>query len=248
MKFIILFDFFKVDLFFIVGYGENEMSGIDIIIPVYNEEESVEELIKRISAVCPEGNITFVDNASKDRTVERIYKMDSSISIIRHERNEGYGKSLIDGIQRTFGEKIILIDGDLEYPPEIIPEMIRKLDVHEIVQGSRFYQSTNIDISSLRSMGNKIMTMLFNALYSQDLTDFYTGIRGIRRDWLAGIKFDRYGFEFVVEISCKIAKKGAKFTEIPLKYKIRRTGQSKMRHIPESLKLIFWIFYYRVFK
>ena len=221
------------------------MLSIDIIVPIYNEKKCVEELVKRIQKACPEGKITFIDNASTDGTLEILDKMEA-VSVIHHQVNEGYGKSLIDGINETSGEKIVIIDADLEYPPEAIAEVNKELDNHDAVFGSRFYDGSDIDMSAFRSLGNRTINVIFNFLYSKNLTDLYTGIRGFRREALSGMDFDRHGFEFVLEISCKLAKKSFRFKEVAIIYNPRSTGKSKMKHIPEALKFAFWILYYRV--
>jgi glycosyltransferase involved in cell wall biosynthesis len=214
---------------------------IDIVIPIYNERDSVPELVRRLRQACPRARLVFVDNASTDGTTEWL-EAQEGIQLVRHGSNLGYGQSLIDGLEAGDGELVVQIDADLEYRPEDVPAIVEALGAADAVYGSRFLDTTRagIDMEWHRSLGNRLVTTLFNRLFRQRLTDLYTGIRGFRRDVL-GIPLHRPGFEFVLEVAARLAQRGVHIREVPVGYDPRRTGRSKMRHVPELAKFAYWL-------
>jgi glycosyltransferase involved in cell wall biosynthesis len=219
---------------------------VDVMIPIYNERASVDELVRRLRAACPDARLLFVDNASSDGTPEWLATQEG-IRLVRHERNLGYGQSLIDGLRAGDGELVVQIDADLEYRPEDIPAIVEALGASPAVYGSRFLGTTTQGIAMEwhRSLGNRIVTALFNLLFRQRLTDLYTGIRGFRRDALE-IPLERPGFEFVLEVAARLARRGIRICEIPVGYEPRRAGRSKMRHLPELAKFVYWLVRFRL--
>ncbi|MBM4361977.1 MAG: hypothetical protein FJ104_04805, partial [Deltaproteobacteria bacterium] len=128
-------------------------------------------------------------------------------------------------------------DADLEYHPEDVPAVVAALADSPCVYGSRFLTGgANGDVMPLvRRFGNGLVTTLFNVLFGQDLTDLYTGLRGVRRDALpARLACD--GFELVLELAARVAQTGAVIREVPVAYTVRTRGQSKMQHVPEFLR------------
>lgn len=216
---------------------------LDIVIPVLNEESRIEELLRRLKKACPEARRIFVDNASTDRTVEILTLANEEV--IRHEANLGYGRSLRDGIAAGTGEIVASIDADLEYPPECLPQLVAALQHHPIVYGSRL-EKEEPTFQGFRAIGNRGLTMLFNGLYDQNLTDLYTGVKVFRRSVLEGVTFQRDGFVFVLEFASKLARRGHSFGTVAISYEVRQTGRSKMRHVSETAKALFFLFYYRL--
>jgi glycosyltransferase involved in cell wall biosynthesis len=213
---------------------------IDVVVPVYNEEGAVEELVERLVRACPGARLVVVDNASTDRTVELLARL-PAVTLVRHERNLGYGRSLADGIAAGTAERIVMIDGDLEYLPEDVPRLVRALDAAPAVYGSRFLGNEDARRAgpAVWSLGNRLVTQSFNLLFRQRLTDLYTGLRAVRRSALADVKLERPGFEVVLEIAATLARTGARIAEVPIGYAPRRTGRSKMRHAREAAKFVY---------
>lgn len=211
--------------------------GLDIVVPVYNEEENVEELIARLRRSCPGACLFVVDNASTDRTAALLERM-PDVTLIRHERNLGYGRSLADGIVAGSGERIVMIDGDLEYLPEDVPAVDRALGSAHAVYGSRFLgPGAAVGVRSrFWTLGNWLVTHSFNVLFRQHLTDLYTGIRGVRRTALAAAALRSPGFEAVLEMAVAMVHSGFRIAEVPVGYAPRQRGQSKMRHVREFCK------------
>ncbi|MEO5364785.1 MAG: glycosyltransferase family 2 protein [Magnetococcus sp. WYHC-3] len=216
---------------------------VDVVIPTFNEETRIAELLERLRRACPQARLIFVDNASTDRTVEILTA--AGEQVIRHERNLGYGRSLRDGIAAGVGDLVATIDADLEYPPECLPDLLAGLKTHAIVYGSRLEPGTPV-FQGLRAAGNRLLTRLFNLLYGQHLGDLYTGVKAFRRSAVEDVSFHRDGFVFVLEFASKLARQGHDFGNVPIDYEPRRSGSSKMRHVTETAKALFFMIYYRL--
>lgn len=216
----------------------------DVIVPVLNEAEMLPGFLERIDALGLPLNLIFVDNGSTDGTLE-LLRSRPDITLIAHGGNLGYGRSLIDGMRASRAPIAIVIDADCEYPPEGIPRLLEALAVHPVVYASRFLRGGLIDMSWLRYRGNRLLTVFYNILYGQRLTDLYTGMKGMRHEAIAGLPFDRSGFEHVAELAARLSRRGIHIAEIAIDYQPRRTGRSKMRHIPELMKAIYVLAAYR---
>ncbi len=217
--------------------------GIDIIVPVFNEEGILPQFYKRIQGLDLPMQINFIDNASTDHSVDIISTL-PDVHLIRHKTNEGYGASIIDGIRNSNNEKIIIIDADCEYPPECIPDLVAALDETDVVYTSRFLHQSQDDMPFVKQFGNKLISGLFNLLFRQKVTDLYTGCKGINRSALSDIHLQKKGFEHVLELGAKLARKGVSIHEIPIRFTPRHTGEAKMRHLTESIKYLYYLLYY----
>jgi glycosyltransferase involved in cell wall biosynthesis len=190
---------------------------------------------------CPGASLIFVDNGSTDGTLERLHAR--GVETIRHERNEGYGKSLRDGIAGGKGFAVVTIDADLEYPPESIPALLDALQSNPVVYGSRFRSGRGPIMGAARRLGNRLLTGLFNLICRQHLTDLYTGLKAFRRDALDGYRFQESGFTFVVEFAAHVSR-SCIIAEVPVPYHPRSKGRSKMRHVIEAIRGVRALFRY----
>jgi len=216
---------------------------IDVIVPVYNEEEILPEFHKRMTALQLPLNLLYIDNCSTDSSVQIISSFPGA-QLICHTRNEGYGGSIIDGIVRSVCEKIVIIDADCEYPPEALPSLIAKLDHADVVYTSRFLEGRNRFMPFTKRLGNQLITSFFNILFRQRLTDLYTGCKAFNRSALRGISLQRKGFEHVLELGVKLAGKRMVIDEIAVDFSPRSTGKAKMQHLSETLKYLYLIIFY----
>lgn len=213
----------------------------DIVVPVFNEEDILEEFYSRVCNLGLDLNLIFVDNGSFDSSLS-ILESFKDVSIIRHNSNEGYGASLIDGMRQSICENIIIIDADCEYPPEVIPDILEALRDNDLIYTSRLLNrksAHDANMPYLKLLGNRIISTLFNVLFSQHTTDLYTGCKGLKRQSVEGITFSRMGFEHVLEFACILSSRGHKIVDIPITYKPRDTGSSKMSHLWETLKFLY---------
>lgn len=222
-------------------------SVVDVVVPVLNEDATLAELLHRLRALPLATHVICVDNGSTDRSLQ-ILRAAPDVELIEHPRNLGYGASLRDGIQAGRNELLVIIDADLEYPPEAIPLVVAALRDAEVVYASRFLDqsASGLPMPWFRILGNRLVSAIFNVLYGQRITDLYTGFKGLRRTALGGVELERTGFEHVVELAARVARKGLRIVEIPIRYRRRRTGRSKMRHLTETLKFLALVVKYRL--
>ena len=224
------------------------MSAADVIVPVYNEEDILEDFYRRVMALDLDLHLIFIDNASTDRSLQ-ILQSFSGVDIIRHDQNEGYGSSLVDGILHGDNDNIIVIDADCEYPPEVIPEILAALEDHDVVYTSRLVGRNSSDAAkmpNLKYLGNKVISSLYNGLFRQNVTDLYTGCKGFKRRCVEGMEFKRTGFEHVLELSCRLSQRGYRIQDIPIVFEPRHTGSSKMNHVSETTKFLYLLLRYRL--
>lgn len=219
------------------------VANIDVVVPVFNEEAVLEEFYRRLSAVPLPLHVIFVDNASTDNSLALI-KSFPGASVIEHSRNLGYGASLRDGILAATADRVVIIDADCEYPPEAIPAMVERLDHCQVVYASRFLARQQTRMPWLKVYGNKMLTLLFNRLFRQRLTDLYTGAKAFRRAVVAELPMEQDGFEHVLEMAARLARAGVVIEEIHVTFQPRSTGVSKMSHLQETLKYFYFLMVY----
>jgi glycosyltransferase involved in cell wall biosynthesis len=213
---------------------------VDIVVPVHNEEMYIDEFIARVDALGLREALIFVDNASTDGTVPCIERH-TGVRLVRHDRNAGYGASIRDGIAGSLAAVIVIIDADLEYPPEAIPQLLTAIDNHAVVYGSRFRGDLRPDMPWARRFGNTVISKVFNVLFRQATTDLYTGMKALRREVAQSLALSRNGFEHVAEMGVQLAQAGHHIYEIPVSYAPRTRGVSKMRHMRETSKYTWFI-------
>jgi len=213
---------------------------VDIIVPVCNEADCVDEFCARMARLGYLDAVLFVDNASTDGTVDRLQQY-PAVRLIRHATNEGYGASIRDGMAASQAELIIIIDADLEYPPESVSAIVSALERHAVVYGSRFLGARPPDMPLLRRVGNRLISAVYNVLFRQRTTDLYTGMKGLRRAALPLSRLRQNGFEHVVELGVMVALAGEQIHDVPITYVPRSRGRSKMRHVPETIKFAAYL-------
>jgi glycosyltransferase involved in cell wall biosynthesis len=217
-------------------------AGVDIVVPVLNEAANIDEFHARVERLGLADSLIFIDNGSTDGTLDRLAAY-PHVRVIRHATNLGYGASLCDGIAAGSGKRVVIIDADLEYPPEAL---LAALEHSPVVYCSRFCGGQAVAMARARRLGNVLLSRGYNLLFRQRITDLYTGMKGLRRNALDLGAMRRAGFEHCVEIAALIAQSGLRIDEIPVEYRPRRHGRSKMRHVRETLKLLFYLALYRI--
>lgn len=213
-----------------------------MVVPTFNELSAVPELLERMRRSLPGAAYIFVDNASTDGTVEFLAAQ-PDVRLIRHERNLGYGQSILDGMRAGDGEFILHLDADLEYFPEDLPALVAALRDHDAVYGSRFLgrQGAPADMEWWRALGNRVLNVIFNALYGQRMTDIYTGIRGYRREFLDLDAIERTDWAMIAELTTTAVLRGGLLGEVPARYQLRATGASKMKHANEFFRFLWLV-------
>lgn len=223
---------------------------ISVVIPVYNEEKTILEIIDKVKAVPLDKEIIIVDDASTDGTKEKLMKLinESNIRIIFKEKNEGKGSALQTGFKYVSGDIVIIQDADLEYDPMdymklITPILEGKADV---VFGSRFLGYPRRVLYFWHTVGNKLLTLFSNMLNNINLTDMETCYKVFKSSILKEIKFKSKRFGFEPEFTAKVSKKKYKIYEVPISYYGRNYKEGKKINWKDGLAALFWIIYYRL--
>ena len=222
---------------------------LSIVIPVYNEIETLEKLLDKVRAVDIEKEIILVDDGSTDGSREilkRLQTEDPSLKVVLHSRNQGKGVSLRTGFKEATGDYIIIQDADLEYDPQDYFKLLRPVleGGAEVVYGSRF-KGVYKDFTTLHFWGNKFLTLITNLLYGVKLTDMETCYKLIPAELVKSfqIKSDRFNFE--PEITAKILKSGRKILEVPISYAGRSFSEGKKITWRDGLSALWYLLKYR---
>jgi glycosyltransferase involved in cell wall biosynthesis len=205
---------------------------LSIIVPVHNEEKTVGLVLKKLRDLKLKNyskEIVVVDDGSTDATKEIVSRFRGKISnfkIIKHRQNIGKGAAVRSGLEYIGGDYVLVQDADLEYDPASIPSLLAKMDKNVVVfgnRGTKRYPERGFHFV----IGAKILTVLFNILYSQRLNDLYTGYKLFPAGIIKKISLESNGFEFEAEVACRLIKKGIRIIEVPIYYKPRNREQGK---------------------
>ena len=206
---------------------------LTVVIPTYNEADTLREIVARVQAVDIPTEIVIVDDASTDGSAEvaaRIAAGADNVTLLRHDRNRGKGRALRTGFEVATGDFVIVQDADLEYDPADYPKLLNPLlqGRADAVYGSRFLTSSEHRVLYFRHyLGNRLLTLLSNLATDLNLTDMESCYKVFRRELLQSIVLeeDRFGFE--PEITAKIARAGARVYEVGISYHGRTYEQGK---------------------
>lgn len=197
---------------------------VTVIIPVYNEKNNIETIIRLVERVGLAQEIIVVDDFSVDGTRDLLRKR-KGIKTIFHGRNRGKGTAIRSGLQIASGDVVIIQDADLEYSPEQYPQLIKPIKEKKtsVVYGSRILGKGSFLKSSY--FANRFLTLLTNILFSSHISDMETCYKVIRTELLRDLHLISSRFEIEPEITCKILKRKEKIVEIPISYTGRREGK-----------------------
>ena len=207
------------------------MKNVSIIIPVYNEVGTINEIIRRVIEVqVPNWNkqIIVVDDGSTDGTKKKLVAWEKKVTVIYKKKNEGKGSAVMIGLKEAKGDYILFQDADLEYDPKDYMILLNPFEnTHvDVVYGSRFLGS-HLSTMFLYAQGNKFVTLVGNILYNANITDMETGYKVFRKTVLSGITVRSKRFDMEPEITAKVLKKGYQIYEVPISYFGRRFSEGK---------------------
>jgi glycosyltransferase involved in cell wall biosynthesis len=224
---------------------------LSVIIPAYNEADTILQVIERVQAAPYDTQIIVVDDASSDGTRERLDSVngDGNVEVVKHERNRGKGAALRTGFERVKGEIVIIQDADLEYDPRDYPRLLEPLldGRADVVYGSRFLGGTHRVLLFWHSIGNKLLTLLSNALTNINLTDMETCYKAFRADVLKDMRFKSERFGFEPEFTAKVAKRGYRIYEVPISYSGRGYAEGKKITWRDGMAALYTIVRFRLF-
>jgi glycosyltransferase involved in cell wall biosynthesis len=223
---------------------------LSVVIPVYNEEQWVRELIRRVQAVPIPKEVIVVDDCSTDGTRAILRELEAvGVRVLYQPRNRGKGAALREGFRHATGDVVLVQDADLEYDPAEYPLLLQPIleDRADVVFGSRFIGENHRVLYFWHSVANKALTTLSNVFTNLNLTDMETCYKVFRREVLQGLtlRSDRFGFE--PEITAKIAKKrnpAWRVYEIPISYAGRTYEEGKKIGLRDAINAFYCILRY----
>ena len=198
--------------------------------PVYNERNTIDEIIDRVLQVPMRIELIVVDDCSTDGTREHLVNLqrERGFALLLQERNQGKGAALRRGFSAVTGDIVVIQDADLEYSPEEFP-MLAELIVEgraDVVYGSRFLGRHRVFLFT-HYLGNRLLTLITNVLYNTMLTDMETCYKVMRREVLHGMNLQSNGFGIEPEMTAKIFKRGFRVYEVPITYDGRSYEEGK---------------------
>ncbi len=218
---------------------------LSVVIPVYNEENTIARVISRVTSLPLNTQLVIVDDCSTDGTRDLLKKLEglSSVKLILKEQNAGKGAALRTGFEHATGDFIVIQDADLEYDPRDIPRLIQPLikGDADIVYGSRFIGEDQQDESWIHRAGNAVLTGASNLFSGLKLTDMETCYKAFNREVLEGLQItqDRFGIE--PELTAKLARRGYRFVEVPISYNSRGYSEGKKIGVRDLFNAIYCI-------
>lgn len=224
---------------------------LSVVIPVFNEQASLRDVVQRVEGVDYDKEIILVDDGSTDgsRAILEEYKGREGYHVLFHARNRGKGAALRTGFACATGDVIIIQDADLEYNPKDYAVLLEPiLDGRaDVVYGSRFLGGPHRVLFYWHYVGNKFLTTLSNMLTNLNLTDMETGYKVFSKKVIDSInlKCDRFGFE--PEITSKIARRNFRIYEVPISYSGRDYSEGKKITWKDGMAALWFIFRFRFF-
>jgi glycosyltransferase involved in cell wall biosynthesis len=208
----------------------DQRATLTVIVPAYNEEETILRVIERVREVPFSLQIIVVDDCSSDRTAELVADL-PGVELLRHQRNQGKGAALRTGFARATGRIVVVQDADLEYDPTDIPDLVRPiLAGHaDVVYGSRLIGGRPQRVHLFwHKVGNKTLSLVTNLLYNTTLSDMETGYKAFTLEVLRAIEpLHESDFRIEPELTAKICRGGFRVYEVPISYYGRSYAEGK---------------------
>ena len=217
---------------------------LSVVIPVYNERDTIEEVVRRVESVpIPDTRteVILVDDGSTDGTREVLASLASRHTVVLHQGNHGKGAALRTGFRFVTGDIVIVQDADLEYFPEDYPSLVAPIRDGEarVVYGSRRLRKENKQHSGIAFfLGGIYLTTLCNLLYRTGISDEPTCYKVFDAALLRDIPLVCERFEFCPEVTAKIARRGIAIHEVPIRYASRTYGETQISRFSHGWLLI----------
>lgn len=222
---------------------------LSVIIPVYNEVESIQVILKRVHETNLVHEIVVVDDGSKDGTRDVLAALDGkdSVRVILHEKNKGKGAAVRTGMAAATGDVFLIQDADLEYDPRDFPQLLQPIQegLADVVYGSRFLGRAHRVTMFWHLVANQMLTLMTNILYNTILTDMETGYKVFRREILNGMVLHANSFNFEPEFTAKILKRKFRIFEVPITFNPRDYTQGKKIKLHDAFEAVWTLIKYR---
>jgi len=221
---------------------------VSVVMPAYNEEDTIEEILRRVLAVPLRLELIVVDDASTDRTGAILTGLQGELGfrLVRQPRNQGKGAALRAGFAQVTGDIVVVQDADLEYSPEEYPSLIELIcqGRADVVYGSRFLGRHRVFLFT-HYLGNRLLTLVTNVLYNTILTDMETCFKVMRTEVVRSMTLRSNGFGIEPEITAKIFKRGYRVYEVPITYDGRGYTEGKKITWRDGLVALWVLVRYR---
>jgi len=225
---------------------------LSVIIPVYNEAATLEEVINQVRATRLSHEIIVVDDGSSDASLTILTRLRNGhyppLTILRHAQNKGKGAAIRTGLAAVTGDLVLVQDADLEYSPKDYPALLAPFtdSAVEAVYGSRNLQR-NPRSSFTFYWGGRLLSWITNGLYGSRITDEATGYKVIKTQLLHEIGLETDGFEFCPEVTAKLLRRGVRIKEVPISYNPRSWQEGKKIKWYDGVIAIWTLIRYRWF-
>jgi glycosyltransferase involved in cell wall biosynthesis len=221
---------------------------LSIVIPIFNERDTIETIVARLVALPFRTEVIVVDDGSTDGTSESLMPLGElpNVRLVVKPMNEGKGSAVRAGIARAQGDVVVIQDADLEYDPRDIPRLLEPiLNGHaDVVYGSRYLNHRGHGSSWFHRLGNRILTIASNFTTGLRLTDMETGYKVFRRSSLRNIPLQQNRFGFEPEVTAKIARRRLRLVEVPVRYNPRGWADGKKIGLRDAFAAIYCIVRY----
>lgn len=230
-------------------YNIHDMK-LSIIIPIFNEKKTIQEIVTRVLATRLAYEIILVDDYSTDGTREilsLLMKKKRNIRVVMHERNLGKGAAIRTGLAQVRGDVILIQDADLEYDPRDYPALLKPIreNIADVVYGSRFLGGPRRVTMFWHMLANRLLTFATNVLYDTILSDMETGYKVFRREVVEGLELRANRFDFEPEFTAKILKRHYRIFEVPISFNPRDYSEGKKIKLKDAYSALWALIKYR---
>lgn len=222
---------------------------LSVIIPVYNEVESIREILRRVQDTKLAWEIILVDDGSIDGTRDLLKTMDGqdNVHVVLHEKNQGKGAAVRTGFDTAQGDVLLIQDADLEYDPRDYPILLKPLEegIADVVYGSRFLGGPRRVAMFWHMVANYLLTFMTNILYNTILSDMETGYKVFRKEVIKGMNIHAKRFDFEPEFTAKVLKRKYRIFEVPITFNPRDYTQGKKIKLKDAFEAVWTLLKYR---